>query len=169
MKSAVKISRIVTFALASLYTLLVCYYVSQNVRYACWRFTPVGEEYVMGFDSITPEAWLFIASGVALLALGAVAIMFLFRKERLSAVIAGLAVLTSAVHGVCLNTQLAEFTLWREFMRWLPVEDALVASLSVKPTLAVLCIAAAACYAVLNLVTYKKSSNVGEDLNEQNS
>ena len=169
MKKAIGVFRIVTCILISLYTLLVCRHMAQNARYMCYKITPVGEEYVMGFDSITPEAWFFIGSGVGLLALGAVAVVFLFRKGRTAAIVAGLAVITSAVYGVCLNTQLAEVMLWREFMRWLSVEDALAASLSVKPTLAVLCIAAAVCYAVLYLVSYKKSLAVGEDLNEQNS
>lgn len=169
MKKAIGVSRIVTCILISLYTLLVCRNVAQTTQYLCYRITPVGEEYVMGFDSITPEAWFFIGSGVVLLALGAVAVVFLFRKGRAAAVVAGLAVITSAVFGVCLNTQLADVMLWREFMRWLSLEDALAASLSVKPTLAVLCIAAAVCYAVLYLASYKKPLTVGEDLNEQNS
>ena len=169
MNIAVKIFRIVTCIMMSLYTLLACYNVAQNARYMCYKITPAGEEYVMGFDSITPEAWFFIGSGVGLLALGSVAVVFLFRKGRTAAIVAGLAVITSAVFGVCLNTQLSEVMLWREFMRWLSLEDALAASLSVKPTLAVLCIAAAVCYALLYLVSYKKSLTVGEDLNEQNS
>ena len=156
MKTSVKISRIVTCVLTSLYTLLMCYHVAQNVRYACYRITPKGEEYVMGFDSITPEAWFFIGSGVGLLALGAVAVVFLFRKGWLSALIATLSVTISAIYGMCLNTQLAETVLWREFMRWLPVEDALAASLSVKPMAAYLCICAAVVYIVLYLVAYRK-------------
>ena len=156
MKTSVKISRIVTCVLTSLYTLLMCYHVAQNVRYACYRITPKGEEYVMGFDSITPEAWFFIGSGVGLLALGAVAVVFLFRKGWLSALIATLSVTISAIYGMCLNTQLAETVLWREFMRWLPVEDALAASLSVKPMAAYLCICTAVVYIVLYLVAYRK-------------
>ncbi len=158
MKISVKISRIVTCVLTSLYTLLMCYHVAQNVRYACYRITPAGEEYVMGFDSITSVAWFYIASGVALLALCVVTVIFLFRKGWLSALIATLSVTTSAICGMCLNTTLAEFTLWREFMRWLSVEDALAASLSVKPMAAYLCICAAVVYVVLCLVAYRKKN-----------
>lgn len=170
MKKATSISRIVTCVMASLYTLLACFHLGEEARYKCMKIMPNADDaYELMFDRITPEAWFFIGSGVGLLALGAVAVVFLFRKGRTAAIVAGLAVITSAVYGVCLNTQLSEVMLWREFMRWLSVEDALAASLSVKPTLAVLCIAAAVCYAVLYLVSYKKSLTVGEDLNEQNS
>lgn len=158
MKLAVKISRIVTCVLVSLYTLLMCCHVAQNVRYACYRITQVGEEYVMGFDSITPKAWFFIGSGVGLLALGAAAVVLLFRKGRLSAVVACAATLISAIYGMCLNTQPAEAVLWREFMRWLSVEDALAASLSVKPMAAGMCALAAVVYTAFCLVERRISS-----------
>ena len=170
MKKATSISRIVTCVIASLYTLLACFHLGEEARYKCMKIMPNADDaYELMFDRITPEAWFDIISAVALLALCAVAEVFLFRKGISSAVIAATSTVASAIYGMSLNTMLSEFTLWREFMRWLSLEDALAASLSVKPTLAVLCIAAAVCYAVLYLVSYKKPLTVGEDLNEQNS
>ena len=156
MKTSVKISRIVTCVLTSLYTLLMCYHVAQNVRYACYRITPKGEEYVMGFDSITPEAWFFIGSGVGLLALGVVAVVFLFRKGWLSALIATLSVTISAIYGMSLNTMLSEVTLWREIVRVLKIYGMGTMYLSIKNVLALLSICAAVVYIVLYLVAYRK-------------
>lgn len=169
MKRTVNISRIVMCSAAALYTLLACYHVAQTARYMCYRITSVGEEYVMGFDSITAEAWLFIISGVVLLALCAVAEVFLFRKGIPSAVVACAATLTSAIYGMCLNTMLSEFTLWREIVRVLKIYGMGNMHLSVKNVLALLSVLSAVCYFVLYIISYKKSSNVGEDLNEQNS
>ena len=169
MKLAVNISRIVTCILASLYTLLACWHVAQTARYMCYRITPVGEKYVMGFDSITPEAWLFIISGVVLLALGAVTVVFLFRKGILSAVIAATATVASAIYGMSLNTMLSEVTLWREIMRVFKLYGMDVACVSIKNVLGLLIILSAICYFVLYIISYKKSSNAGEDLDEQNS
>lgn len=169
MKKAIGISRIVTCILISLYTLMVCRHMAQNARYMCYKITPVGEEYVMGFDSITPEAWFFIGSGVGLLALGAVAEVFLFRKGIPSAVIAATATVASAIYGMSLNTMLSEFTLWREIMRVFKLYGMDVACVSIKNVLGLLSILSAICYFVLYIISYKKSSNAGEDLNEQNS
>lgn len=156
MKLAVKISRIVTCAMASLYTLLACYNVAQTTQYLCYRITPVGEEYVMGFDSITTEAWLFIVSGIVLLALGAVTVIFLFRKGIPSAVVACAATLTSAIYGMCLNTMLAEVTLWREIVRVLKIYGMCTMYLSIKNVLALLSILSVVCYFVLYIIAYKK-------------
>ena len=169
MKLAVNISRIVTCAMASLYTLPACWHVAQTARYMCYRITPVGEEYVMGFDSITAEAWLFIISGVVLLALCAVTVVFLFRKGIPSAVIAATATVAAAIYGMSLNTRLSEFTLWREIMRVLKIYGMGTMYLSIKNVLALLSILSVVCYFVLYIISYKKSSNAEEDLNEQNS
>ena len=169
MKTTVKFFRIVTCILASLYTLLACWHVAQTARYMCYRITPVGEEYVMGFDSITPEAWLFIISGVVLLALCAVAEVFLFRKGIPSAVVACAATLTSAIYGMCLNTMLSEVTLWREIVRALKIYGMGTMYLSIKNVLALLSILSAICYIVLYIIYCKKLSNAEEDANEQNS
>ncbi len=166
MKTTVKFFRIVTCILASLYTLLACWHVAQTALYMCYRITSVGDEYAMGFDSITPEAWFYIISGVALLALCAVAMIFLFRRGWLSALIAGVSILASAIYGMCLNTMLSEFTLWREIVRVLKIYGMGNMHLSVKNVLALLSILSAVCYFVLYIISYKKSSNVGEDLNE---
>ena len=158
-----------TCILASLYTLLACWHVAQTARYMCYRITPVGEEYVMGVDSIAPEAWLLIISGVVLLALCAIAEVFLFRKGIPFAVVACAATLASAIYGMCLNTMLSEVTLWREIVRVFKLYGMDVACVSIKNVLGLLSILSAICYFVLYIISYKKSSNAGEDLNEQNS
>lgn len=168
MNIAVKIFRIVTCIVMSLYTLLACYNVAQTTQYLCYRITPVGEEYVMGFDSIPAEAWFYIASGVVLLALGAVTVVFLFRKGIPSAVVACAATLTSAIYGMCLNTMLSEVTLWREIVRVLKIYGMGTMYLSIKNVLALLSILSVVCYFVLYIIAYKKHQT-GEDLNEQNS
>ena len=145
-----------TCILASLYTLLACYNVAQTARYLCYRITPVGEEYVMGFDSITAEAWMFIISGVLLLALGAVTVVFLFRKGIPSAVVACAATLTSAIYGMSLNTMLSEVTLWREIVRVLKIYGMGTMYLSIKNVLALLSILSVVCYFVLYISAYKK-------------
>ena len=169
MKKAISISRIVTCVAMALYTLFTCFHAAQTAQYMCFRITPVGEEYVVGFDSITSEAWLFIISGVALLALGGVAIFFLFRRGLLAAVISTVAALTSAVHGMCLNTMLSEAVLWREIARIFKIYGTDVVYISIKNVLGVLSILAVVCYFVLYIISYKKLSNAGENANEQNS
>ncbi len=152
MKKTVKISRIVTCVAVALYTLLTCYHVAQNVRYACYRITPVGEEYVMGFDSVPPEAVPHIVVGVALLLLGAASIVLLFRRGRLSACLSGGAAVACAALGMCIDTKLAEVM----FVRYkLGITD-LDACLSVKPMAAWFCALAAVVYVALCLIAYRK-------------
>ena len=162
MNIAVKIFRIVTCIVMSLYTLLACWHVAQTTQYLCYRITPVGEKYVMGFDSITAEAWLFIVSGIVLLALGTVTVVFLLRKGIPSAVIACAATLTSAIYGMCLNTMLSEFTLWREIVRVLKIYGMGTMYLSIKNVLALLSILSVVCYFVLYIIAYKKHQTWGK-------
>ena len=162
MKKSTSIFRIVTCIAVALYTLPACFHAAQTAQYMCYRITPVGDEYAMGFDSITPEAWFYIISGVALLALCAVAMIFLFRRGWLSALIAGVSILASAIYGMCLNTMLSEFTLWREIVRVLKIYGMGNMHLSVKNVLALLSILSAVCYFVLYIISYKKSSTWGK-------
>ena len=162
MKKSTSIFRIVTCIAVALYTLPACFHAVQTAQYMCYRITSVGEDYVMGFDSITPEAWFYIISGVALLALCAVAMIFLFRRGWLSALIAGVSILASAIYGMCLNTMLSEFTLWREIVRVLKIYGMGNMHLSVKNVLALLSILSAVCYFVLYIISYKKSSTWGK-------
>lgn len=170
MKKATSISRIVTCVMASLYTLLACFHLGEEARYKCMTIMPNADDaYELMFDRITPEAWFDIISAVALLALCAVAEVFLFRKGIPSAVIAATATVASAIYGMSLNTMLSEFTLWREIMRVFKLYGMDVACVSIKNVLGLLSILSAICYFVLYIISYKKSSNAGEDLNEQNS
>lgn len=169
MKLIVKISRIVICVVACLYTLLACYHAAQHVRLECYKITPVGEGYAMGACSITAEAWFYIISGVVLLASGVVTVVFLFRRGIAAAVTASAATLISSIYGMCLNTMLSEVTLWREIARIFKIYGTDMIYLSIKNILALLCILVALCYAVLYIITYKKSSTEEVDENEQNS
>lgn len=159
MKKATSISRIVTCVMASLYTLLACFHLGEEARYKCMTIMPNADDaYELMFDRITPEAWFDIISAVALLALCAVAEVFLFRKGIPSAVIAATATVASAIYGMSLNTMLSEFTLWREIMRVFKLYGMDVACVSIKNVLALLSIAAAVCYVALCLVAYRKKN-----------
>ena len=169
MKKSTSIFRIVTCIAVALYTLPACFHAVQTAQYMCYRITPVGDEYAMGFDSITPEAWFYIISGVALLVLCAVAMIFLFRRGWLSALIAGVSILASAIYGMSLDTMLSEVVLWREIARIFKIYGTDVVYVSIKNVLGLLCIWAAICYSVLCIIYCKKLSNAGENANEQNS
>ena len=170
MKKAISISRIVTCVAMALYTLLTCFHVGEEARYKCMKIMPNADgAYELMFDRITPEAWFDIVSAVVLLALCAVAIVFLFRRGWLSALIAGAVIIISAIYGMSLNTMLSEVTLWREIARIFKIYGTDVVYISIKNVLGVLSILAVVCYFVLYIISYKKLSNAGEKANEQNS
>ena len=170
MKFVANFSRIVTCTVVALYTLIACFHVGEEARYKCMKIMPNADgAYELMFDRITPEAWPFIVSGVALLALCAVAIVFLFRRGWVSAAIAGVSILASAIYGMSLNTMLSEATLWREIARIFKIYVTDVVYVSIKNVLGLLSITAAICYFVLYIISCKKSSNAEEDANEQNS
>ena len=169
MKYAVNISRIVACVAVSLYTLLACFHLGEEAHYKCMRFVPVDEALALESDRITPEAWPYIISAVGLLVLCTVAMIFLFRKGRLAAIIAELAIVTSAIYGMSLNTMLSEYGLWRVIMRVFKLYGLDVVYVSVKNVLGLLSILSAICYFVMYMISCKKISNLGEDLNEQNS
>ena len=170
MKFAAIISRIVTCTVVALYTLLACFHVGEEARYKCMKIMPNADgAYELMLDRITPEALLFIVSGVALLALCAVAMIFLFRKGWLSALIAGVSILASAIYGMSLNTMLSEAVLWREIARIFKIYGTDAVYVSIKNVLGLLCILAAVCYFVLYIIYCKKLSNAEENANEQNS
>ena len=170
MKPSGIISRIVTCVAVALYTLLVCFCVGEEARYKCMKIMLNADgAYELMFDRITSEAWLDIISAVVLLALCAVAIVFLFRRGWLSALIAGAVIIISAIYGMTLNTMLSEVTLWREIARIFKIYGTDVVYVSIKNVLGLLSITAAVCYVVLYIIYCKKLSNAGENANEQNS
>ena len=170
MKTSVKIFRILTCVFVAAYTLLVELNVLGETQYKCMKIVndPAAGGYVLKFDRITGDAWLYIISGVVLLLLFASTVVFLFRKGWIASIVAAVTALTGAIYSVCINTQLSEVVLWREPMRRLGISD-IELWLEIKPSLARLCIVLAVCYAALCTVEYIRSrKKLGEE-NEQNS
>ena len=175
MKTSVKIFRILTCIFVSLYTVLVSYHIGDHAKYSCMKimtdFSDGKIKFWLEFDHITGEAWFYIISGVALVALFAVAIVFLFRKGLVPTIVSPLSILIASIYSLSINTQLSEVTLWREPLRRLGVmpEQRVDACLSIKPGLARLCIILAVCYFILSFIQHKKSQKTIGDKNEQNS
>ena len=171
MKTSVKIFRILTCIFTAAYTILAGFHIGESAALKCVKMVLVDGAFSLVFDRITGEAWFYIISGVALVALFAVAIVFLFRKGWISSLVSAATTLTGAIYSVCLNTQLSEVTLWREPLRRLGVtpEQRVDACLSIKPVLARLCIILAVGYFVLSFIQHKKSKKSIGDKNEQDS
>ncbi len=158
MKKSILIFRIVTCILASLYATFAGFHLCREAWYKCMSIVPSDGGYALKPSGIVPEARPYIISAVALAVLLAMTVVFLFRRRRLAAVIAALAVITSAVCGMSLDTRLSEFTLWREIARLLGLNDAVATFVSGKAVLATVCIASAVCYLVLYMISCSKLS-----------
>ncbi|MBQ9080733.1 MAG: hypothetical protein IJY27_06650 [Clostridia bacterium] len=157
MNQAVKISRIVTCIAAALYTAFVCYLCGQMAyRYCVKILMDDAGAYYSDVSGITREAVPHIVVGAVLLLLGAVSIVLLFRRGRLSACLSGGASVACAILGMCIDTKLAEvmfarYTLGMDRLNW-DVE----ALLSFKSMAARFCILATVVYVVLCLIAHRK-------------
>ena len=171
MKTSVKIFRILTCVFTAIYTILVGFHVGETAALKCVKIANVDGAYSLVFDRITSDAWFYIISGVALVALFAVAIVFLFRKGLVPTIVSPLSILIASIYSLSINTQLSEVTLWREPLRRLGVmpEQRVDACLSIKPGLARLCIILAVCYFIMSFIQHKKSKKTIGYKNEQNS
>ena len=171
MKTSLKIFRILTCVFTAIYTALAGFHVGETAKLKSYKMAYAGGAYWLEFDRITSDAWFYIISGVVLLLLCAATVVFLFRKGWISAVIASAATTIAAIYAVLLNTQLSEVMLWNERLRRLGVmpDQRVDICLSIKPSLARLCILSALCYAALCTVEYIRSrKKLGEE-NEQDS
>ena len=161
MNKAVKIARIVTMTFFSVYTFLICWHGAETSYLKCLKIEGVkaGEstEYKFVFDSITADALFYGISSIILLLLGVASIVFLFRSTRLFVALAGVSIVTSAVFGVCLNTQVSERMVWVSLLHRLGIygPSAVHLYLAIKPMLAYMCILSMICYSVLFFVFHR--------------
>ena len=171
MKTAIKIFRILTCIFTAVYTILAGFHIGETAKLKSYKMAYKNGEFWLEFDRITGEAWFYIISGIVLVALFVVAIVFLFRKGLVLAIVSSVSILVASIYSLFLNTQLSEVSLWREPIRRLGVmpEQIVDACLSIKPGLARVCIILTICYVVLSIVEYKKSQKISGDKNEQNS
>ena len=159
MNKAIKISRIVTMTFVSVYTFLICWHAAETSYLKCLKIEGVkaGEstEYKFVFDSITADALFYGISAIILLLLGVASVFFLFRSTRLFVAFAGVSIVTSAVFGVCLNTQVSEGMVWLSLLRRFGIygTSAVHLCLAIKPMFAYMCILGIIYYSVLFFVS----------------
>ena len=159
MKTAVKISRIVMCVIVSLYTVYVCAAAGYTARMKCMRIAmDESGAFYMAFDGLNGTAVFYILLTAFLLLLGTACWILLFRSGCVMEIFAGICAVSTAILGVLPDTQLAEYTFLREWLKsFLWWETAVDVALAVKPTLAILCICTTACHTVLFLIDHRKT------------
>lgn len=157
MKRAVKIVRIIMCVCVSLYTLYTYLVAGYTARMKCMRIDLGRDGYRLTFDDLNKDAVFYIVFAMLLLLLGVACIILLFRTSRTCGILTGVFAVLSVVLGVCLDTRLAEYTLFRNLLgSLLGRQTAVNISMSIKTILGRLCILTAICYVALLLTALHK-------------
>ncbi len=152
MKTAVKISRIVLCVIVSVCTVYLCGHVGYSAYMKGYRITVKGEGgYGMVWEDVVRNA----VPAVALLLLGVLCILLLFRHSQGAAIGSAVCAVAGALLGLCSDTLLSEYMFIKYRLGLTTVAVELVPF--VKPVLALLCICAAVCYTVFYLIAYRKT------------
>ena len=152
MKTAMKISRIVLCVIVSVCTVYLCGHAGYAAYMRSWRMATQGEGgYKMTFGEVVPN----VLPAAALLLFGVLCIFFLFHRSQGAAIASAACAAAVVLFGLRLDTMLSEYMFMRYQLGLTSVSPEIV--LTIKPTLAILCICAAGCHTVFYLTDYRKT------------